>query len=159
MKATSGNQFDLVIATTRNVHGVASSTQKTVQSGLEHGYEGLLKEWLAEKTNLLVLHDTPFPEDTLKSIPDCLANPLKNIADCSGSRGTWVPEDPLYAAAKKLGHGIDTADLNDHFCREDRCYGANGGVVTYFDGSHVSATYAATLAPYLAPKVLEALDG
>lgn len=155
--ATTGKKYDLVIVTARNVHGVAGSPKKDFQADLENGYMGLLKEWTAANTNVLVLHDTPFPGDTIDSVPDCLANSRKDIEDCSGSAKKWIPVDPLYAAAKKLGGDVGTADLNDHLCREGRCYGANGGVVTYFDDSHLSATYAATLSPYLEPKVLGAL--
>lgn len=53
----------------------------------------------------------------------------------------WIPEDPLYEEARKLGESVATADLNDHLRRPERCYGANGGIVTYFDGSHLTGTY------------------
>ena len=41
------------------------------------------------------------------------------------------------------------ADLTDHICDGETCRAVNGGVITYFDGSHLTATYAHTLAPYL----------
>ncbi|WP_343900753.1 acyltransferase family protein [Arthrobacter rhombi] len=157
VEATTGDKFDLVIVSTRNVYGVAGSSKADFIPALQSGYEGLLKQWDSRGTNLLVLHDTPFPQTTVNSIPDCLADTHKDIQDCSGAPGDWIPEDPLYDAAKKLGSGIQTADLNKHICRPERCYGANGGIVTYFDGSHLSATYAATLSSYLEPEVVAAL--
>ena len=157
VKATAGDQFDLVIVSTRNVHGVNGSTDANFNKDLEAGYKGLLKQWEQKDTNVLVLHDTPFPQDSIKSIPDCLADSSKEVKDCSGDPKKWIPTDPLYNAAKKMGSDIHTADLNDHICRPERCYGANGGVVTYFDGSHISATYAATLSPYLKPEIAAAL--
>lgn len=157
VKATSGDAFDLVITSARNVHGVAGSSESSFQTDLEDGYAGVLKSWEDHGTNVLVLHDTPFGQDTIKSIPDCLSNNKKPMEECSGDPDKWIPEDPLYAAARKLGPEVHTANLNDHICRPERCYGANGGVVTYFDSSHLSATYAATLSPYLEPKVLSAL--
>ncbi|MGP5073623.1 acyltransferase family protein [Arthrobacter rhombi] len=157
LKATSGGKFDLVIVSARNVHGVAGSSEASFQLDLEAGYSGLLQSWQKQKTNVLVLHDTPFPQDTIKSIPDCLADDDRTVEECSGDAAAWIPEDPLYAAAKKGGSTIHTADLNAHICRPERCYGANGGVVTYFDGSHLSATYSATLSPYLEPKILASL--
>lgn len=157
MKATSGDAFDLVIVSARNVHGVAGSSKSSFQSELKAGYSGILKDWEKSGTNVLVLHDTPFAQDTIKSIPDCLADKDKPIDECSGDPATWIPDDPLYAAAEELGPDVRTADLNSQICRPERCYGANGGVVTYFDSSHLSATFAATLSPYLEPEVVAAL--
>lgn len=155
--ATKGKKFDLVVVTARNVNGVVGSDKDSFFSGLANGYSALLKDWKVGGTNLLVLHDTPFPASSIESIPDCLAQKGREVRACSGKPKDWIPEDPLFEAAKKSGSGVHAADLNDHICRPDRCYGANGGIVTYFDGSHLTATYAATLSPYLEPEVLRAL--
>ena len=48
-------------------------------------------------------------------------------------------------------------DLTDHICGPTVCSAVTGGVITYFDASHLTATYAATLAPYLAPVIERAL--
>ena len=48
--------------------------------------------------------------------------------------------------------------MTDHFCSTTTCDGVNGGVLTYFDGSHLTASYARTLAPFLAPVIDEAID-
>ncbi|MGP9837783.1 MULTISPECIES: acyltransferase family protein [Arthrobacter] len=158
VQATSGHAFDLVVVSTRNVYGVEGSSEGSFHEDLEEGYQGLLETWQEADTNVLVLHDTPFPHDTVPSIPDCLGDTDKSLAACSGKPSDWIPGDPLYDAARKLDGSIRTADLNDHICRPERCYGANGGVVTYFDGSHLSATYATTLSPYLEPEILSALN-
>jgi hypothetical protein len=50
-------------------------------------------------------------------------------------------------------------DLNDHICTDHTCPAVVGGVVVYFDGSHLTATYARTLAPYLAPALLKSARG
>lgn len=157
VEATDGRAFDLVIVASRNVYGVKGAPKERFNQELEDGYQGLLASWRGADTNVLVLHDTPFPHDTVASIPDCLANEDKSIETCSGKPSEWIPHDPLYQAARKMGGNIRSTNLNDHICRPKRCYGANGGVVTYFDGSHLSATYATTLSPYLEPKVLSAL--
>lgn len=44
-----------------------------------------------------------------------------------------------------------------YFCEDGKCYRVIGGVVVYFDGSHISATYARTLAPYMAGPLEKAL--
>jgi len=53
---------------------------------------------------------------------------------------------------------VTTADLTDRICTASRCPAVVGGVLAYFDGSHLTATYSRTLAPYLAGPVREALS-
>ena len=50
-------------------------------------------------------------------------------------------------------------DLTDAYCDATTCYTVIGGVVVYADNNHVSNTYARTLAPYLGPRIVAALDG
>lgn len=157
LRATSGDQFDAVIITARNVKGVKGAAKSDFNGALADGYRGILEDWVDAGTNLLVLHDTPYPGKTIKSIPDCLSAANATVDDCSADPSEWIPEDPLYDEAKKFGKSVYTADLNDHICRPDRCYGANGGVVTYFDGSHMTATFSATMDSYFGEEVKKAL--
>ncbi|MDN6170664.1 MAG: hypothetical protein L0J11_11395 [Micrococcaceae bacterium] len=58
--------------------------------------------------------------------------------------------DPLAASART----IDSKHLSiiypeDWFCPDGRCEPVIGGVITYFDTAHITATYARTLAPQL----------
>lgn len=157
LQATRGDQFDAVVLTARNVKGVKGAAKEDRLSALADGYREILGDWVDAGTNLLVLHDTPYPRPTAGEVPDCLASKGATIGDCSGTREEWIPEDPLYNEARALGDQVATADLNDHLCRTERCYAANGGVVTYFDGSHMGATYSATLASYLGKEVEKVL--
>ena len=52
---------------------------------------------------------------------------------------------------------VRVLDLTDRFCRDETCYSTVGGLIVYFDGGHMSASYARTLAPALAPEVRSAL--
>jgi hypothetical protein len=71
---------------------------------------------------------------------------------CDGTRAAWISPEPAQTAVSRVGDpDITFADLNDHICRSKTCPAVNGGVITYFDTSHLTATYAATLAPYLGP--------
>ena len=51
----------------------------------------------------------------------------------------------------------ELVDLTDHICGPTTCHAVNGGVITYFDASHLTATYSHTLAPYLEPSVVRML--
>src|SRR5699024_9622848 len=114
-----------------------------------------LTTWMERDTDVLVLHDTPFPG---QPIPECVAQNMNDLGECSGSRESWVPKDPLAKAAKSIdSENVSTADLTDKICTDDRCPAVVGGVIAYFDGSHISATFARTLAPYLAEPLTEAV--
>ena len=67
--------------------------------------------------------------------------------------------DPLYAAAMGLGlPGISAMDSTRYFCTATECPAVIGSVVTYFDASHMTATYARSLAPYVDTEIVAALS-
>ncbi|WP_156870159.1 acyltransferase family protein [Sporichthya polymorpha] len=117
----------------------------------ERGYRTVLETWKRARVRVLVIRDTPTPGIAdLNSVPDCLAG--KAPEECSGPRQSWLPQDPAVTAVRAVkDRRIRTVDLTDRICGPRVCNPVVGGVVVYFDGSHLSATYARTLAPYLEP--------
>ncbi len=53
---------------------------------------------------------------------------------------------------------VDTIDVNEYFCDDDKCYYIVGNVITHFDSNHITATFARTLAPVMRPQILESLE-
>jgi peptidoglycan/LPS O-acetylase OafA/YrhL len=121
------------------------------------GYSSILRTWRDAGLRTLVLKDTPASNF---SVPDCVAAKKDDYRQCDGTRATWLPDTPAESVVKELGSPLVTfADLTDHICGPTVCAAVTGGVITYFDGSHLSATFATTLAPYLGPVVKRALTG
>ena len=114
------------------------------------GMTKVLEAFHTARLPVLVLHDTPAPGI---SIPDCVAAHTSDYSACDGTRAKWVSPEPAQDAVDRVGDTdlIRFADLTDHICRSETCAAVNGGVITYFDTSHLTATYARTLAPYLGP--------
>lgn len=156
---TQGKRFDLVITSERQSvpvvgHSLASSGPAAVR-----GYESYLQTWAHGGTNILILKDPTFPGKTVHNVPDCLAENPQNHAACSGSRKDWIVKDPLVEAAKKVNlPQVNYLNFDNLICAPDRCRGINGKVITYFDGSHLTATYARTMAPYMAAPIERVLD-
>ena len=126
------------------------------------GYRAVLDSWAESGLRVVGLHDTPAPVDGgAGKVPDCLAaNPDGGSAACGGDRADWEPDDPVLAAVRSVDDpDVVALDLNDHICTDQTCPAVVGGVVVYFDGSHLTATYARTLAPYLAPALLKSARG
>ena len=51
-------------------------------------------------------------------------------------------------------HLVDVTSL---FCTDDACPPVIGNVLVYRDTSHITASYAATLTPYIEPQIVEAV--
>lgn len=155
---TTGGRYDLVITSQRQSLPLEGATEVTQGELAERGYGSYLQRWSADGTKVLIIRDTPDPGRTLRSVPDCVAANPGRWSVCSGTRQEWASADPLTAVADRLElPGVTTVDLTDVICDPVRCNGVTGGVVTYFDASHLTATYATTLTPYLQPAVEKAL--
>jgi peptidoglycan/LPS O-acetylase OafA/YrhL len=124
----------------------------------EAAYHKTLTRLATIKRPIAVIQDTPASIwSDIKSPPDCVAS-RKNVDDCSGPRSTWVPDDPAVAAAETMKRSkVNVVDLNDYLCTLNTCYAVVGGVIAYADGSHMTATFNRTLAPYLDEELQEAL--
>ncbi|NMR31274.1 acyltransferase [Arthrobacter sp. SF27] len=147
MEQTKGDKFDLVITSERQSVPVQGESWETTEAPALAGYKSYLSRWAEAGTNVVVIKDPLFPGG---SIPDCLAENPGNPGACAGTPEDWYWMDPLTDAAKELSlPNIETISMDEYFCKDGVCHAAIGSVVTFFDGSHITATYAKTLAPYL----------
>lgn len=150
LEQTSDGQFDLIITSERQSVPVATFSATTTEEPARLGYASYMKRWTASKTPLLIIRDTPFPGNTRKNIPDCVATATDANAECSGSAAKWESMDPLAGAAEQGEfENVAVIDPTRYFCQDGTCPAVIGGVVVYFDSSHITATYAETLVPYL----------
>ncbi|HEX9093622.1 MAG TPA: acyltransferase family protein [Coriobacteriia bacterium] len=158
MDKTHGHAFDLVITSERQSVPTDGDGWAGTQAAAVAGYTSYLERWSEAGTPVLILRDTPYPGKTLQSVPDCLAQHRTNQTACAGTPDTWASGDPLYAAATVLAlPDISTTDVRPYFCTATVCPAVIGTVVTYFDASHMTATYARSLAPFVEPEILAAL--
>jgi hypothetical protein len=158
LDATRSGDFDLVVTAERNGRPALGYEVEESAPHWEAGYREYLQAWAASGVQVLVVHDTPLPARTVPNVPDCLSQREDDLTRCAGDRSAWVPDDALYAAALSIADPrIRTVDLTDYICGPDTCDAAVGGVTVYFDGSHVTATYMGTLAPFILPALEDAL--
>jgi hypothetical protein len=97
-----------------------------------------------------VLRDTPWPG---RDVPSCVQQHRGNPSACDLSRTALDP------AAYDVGtvKGIATAhavDLTSLLCDATRCPVTLGKYLVYRDTSHLTATFATALAPYLSAKLV-----
>lgn len=118
------------------------------------GMTAMWSEWTASGKDVVVFGEVPRLEQGETDVPTCVAEHADDVAACGLSEEKAFPwNDNLRQAAEGFEDGrfhfLETKDL---FCREGMCHAVIGGVVTYYDGSHVSETYARELAPELAER-------
>jgi len=154
--AVASGHYDLVVMTDR-ISVTAVGQDHTGSLPLyQRGYEAVLHRFVAAHEQVVAIRDTPAPT-TL--IPDCLAQHSSNYLSCRGLRSTWLTPDPVINAVKNVNSAqVHLVDLTRYLCGPTRCPAAIGGVPVYFDGSHMTATFARTLAPYLRPFLVAALS-
>jgi peptidoglycan/LPS O-acetylase OafA/YrhL len=137
----------LVVLANRISSPAVGHTFDDTAPAYQRGYASFLRTLQQGGLRVLVLRDTPFPGS---SIPDCVAEHGEDYSACDGAREDWLPTEPAQQAVQEVDDDhVRFADLTDHICDDDVCHAVTGGVITYFDASHLSATYAQTLAPYL----------
>ena len=148
-------RYALVIMPNRVSVSVVGHNLARSQPLYAEAYRQQLVQLRAAHERVLVVRDTPAPGN---SIPDCLAAHRDDYGACDGSRKKWLPPEPVTTAVAALKDpSIVEADLTRYICEPTRCRAVVGGVVVYFDPTHLTATYAKTLAPYLRPYVERAL--
>lgn len=153
-KTTAEGTYDLVITSARQSLPVAGASWKETESLAKSAYVDYLQSWDEAGLNVVVIKDPPYPGNSVKSVPDCIATNRENIDRCSGTPKEWYWMDPLTEAAASMeSPSVQVVDLDKYFCHDERCLPVIGSVITYFDGSHVTATYARSLAPFLSAEI------
>ncbi|MEJ2886616.1 SGNH hydrolase domain-containing protein [Actinomycetospora aeridis] len=77
---------------------------------------------------------------------------------CAAPRGPLVATRLPWTWAGDLPQNVVTLDLSDAYCTGDVCPAVTGNVLIYLDSNHVSATFGGTLAPFVAPALLRAVE-
>lgn len=91
------------------------------------------------------------------SVISCVEqDPGTAVERCAVPRDRALVDDGQRRAAQ-LDPRARVVDMTDLYCDETMCPPVIGGVVVYRDGTHLTGTYARTLAPYLAERLRAAV--
>ncbi|WP_338751914.1 acyltransferase family protein [Janibacter alittae] len=154
---TKGDAYDLVITSERQSAAIEGYSKADSGPPAVKGYESYLRTWADAGTDVLAIKDPTHPGI---DVPECVAENPDDVQECSGSPEDWkIQPDPLIEAVQNVDReGVDHVTFDDLVCDSDRCRGVTGGVITYYDSSHLSATYVRTMAPYMAKPIEKALQ-
>jgi hypothetical protein len=152
-----GRLSDLLLRTARDYDFIVT----TSWVGLLHGagqahVDSIVQAWkpvARQGVPIVAVRDNPFGGATAAANPNtCLARVAVADANdkCSLHRDTNLDNvfDPYRPAVQRTPNA-HYVDMTRFYCSGDVCPAVIGGVNVYRDNSHVSTTYARTLAPYL----------
>jgi hypothetical protein len=115
------------------------------------GYRAAWRALPRTVQHVVVIRDTPkAPAGTGGCIEWARAAGRPPGTACATPRAVFLSRDPAAtAAAEARSARIATIDLTHFFCDRARCYPVIGGALVNKDETHMTATYGATLGPYL----------
>jgi hypothetical protein len=131
---------------------LVSANDLTRYSGSpEAGFRATWKALPRSVRRVIVLRDTP---QIVRPQAPCVENAMADRRPpgrrCAQSRASNLTPDPQVAAAHALGsRRVRVVDLSRHLCDDEVCFAVVGGALVHKDGSHLTATFAETLGPYL----------
>jgi len=133
-------------------HSAAGDNYGSDQDAID-GYRAAWEPLVERGTEVVVIRDVPRMEEGTNR---CIADTAGADAACDRPENEAVLDDLMVEAAEDQP-GVTVIDMNDFFCRDGSCTPVAGGVVGYRDSHHITATYSATLAPYLEQRLAESV--
>jgi peptidoglycan/LPS O-acetylase OafA/YrhL len=127
------------------------------EEALLDGYERSWRRLVDEGTGVIALADSPHPD---MEVYECVAAHRDQLTECAFDRehGLGISGAATLRRAVEQFGDASLIDLNDAICPAARCAPVIGNVLIYRQGSHLTATYVATLAPRLETALLEIIE-
>jgi peptidoglycan/LPS O-acetylase OafA/YrhL len=142
----------LVTHSMSNAEVVPEEGKSTSQATID----GLVAAWrMLPERPILAIRDNPgMRQDTIDCVLREGANASKN---CAVARSTALPSDGQVEAALQV-ENARVIDMSDFYCSKSECPPVIGNVLVYRDRTHITSTFAKTLAPYMEQEVVKHLD-
>jgi len=152
----SSGPFDAIIVTNATTNPpllevAGESLEQTTVRGLVEAWTSVTDR----RTPILAIRDNPV---ALPGTTECVIQYRLAAGDeCSIPRSEALSSYDGQLDASKLVSNTAVIDLTDLYCTPDVCPAVIGNTIVYRDANHLTASYAATLAPYLAERISVAL--
>jgi peptidoglycan/LPS O-acetylase OafA/YrhL len=124
-------------------------TGNAAKTELERGYASTLNQLRPTGAEVAVIKDPAQPPE---DIPDCVSESLDRLGHCSFPLPSGYGET-FDAQATRAVKDVHLVDLTQLLCPDRVCPAVIGNALVYRTQGHLTATFAATLAPELARKL------
>jgi peptidoglycan/LPS O-acetylase OafA/YrhL len=113
---------------------------------LAAGWRPALRDLRAAASSVVVTTDPPrAPID----VPGCVSDHLRELRRCAFARGPATERARAVAEAARAVSGVTVLDPTDMLCLPDLCPSVIGEVLVYRNSGHLTASFVATLGPWL----------
>jgi SGNH domain (fused to AT3 domains) len=125
------------------------------------GYQQVWQQLPANIQHVVVMRDTPrFGAGNLGCINRAMAAGAKARLVCAVPRAVAEPPDPELVAASAMGTPhFQSIDVNNEICGPNYCYPVVGGALVLKDFTHMTRTFARTLAPAVLAQLQVLMQG
>jgi hypothetical protein len=86
-------------------------------------------------------------------MPDCFSRNGNDPVSCGADRADLYSPEPPWTRVADLPANVAFVDTADAICLPQRCPAVIGNVLVYLDDDHLTATYAASMAPLIEAQV------
>lgn len=143
------DELDLIIMSVspRNEKLTDDSGRSTDQI-VDEAYRDMWQRWEEAGKQVMVIGEVPRFDD--QPIPDCLAENAQRPAAKSCSQPLDKLMDARRANLAEAAREMDSVPIYDPrpgICDEENCYGLVGGLVAYYDTSHLTEDFAKSFKP------------
>ncbi|MEP3656154.1 MAG: acyltransferase family protein [Litorimonas sp.] len=165
VQAVNQIQPDILLTASFATHIAANPDEgESGKSALARGITMRLSQIDTTKTKLVAMAQLPTQQNNLveclkatKIDSEIWMTNASGLDVCNTARSEALRrEDPMVSVAADLAN-VEYLDLTDMLCSQTSCPVIKGGILTYKDPGHVTATYMATLAPVLGMRLDEML--
>ncbi|MFI8411171.1 acyltransferase family protein [Paeniglutamicibacter gangotriensis] len=144
----------VIVAAQGNKRSWVSSPGYEFADPATEGFTSLWQQWRDAGKRVAVIDEVPRLGN--KNIPTCVASNPEDPLACAVSRKQGLSIRHNLGKALQSDSapaGIVRADLTDSICSEETCFAVIGSLITYYDQSHLSHDFSASLAPMLAQQL------
>ena len=136
----TGSAHHQVFAGSRRLKGAAAAR------ALGDGWPPALRELQRIAGTVVVMIDPPrAPID----VPGCVSEHLRELRRCAFARGRATAGAQTVGAAARTVERVTVLDPTDLLCLQDLCPSVIGDALVYRNSGHLTASFAATLGPWL----------
>ena len=126
--------------------------------GLRAQERGYVRAWRSlprTVRRIVVIRDTPGSGPATRAcVNRAIARRIDAGRACAMPRSSALHADPAAAAVRRYKpRRVSLIDMTRFFCNRSTCPPVIGGVLVHKDNSHITATYGATLWPYLSRRL------
>lgn len=141
---TSASIYTAVMENGKVLSGLAART------ALGRGYAAVLERLVADGVRVVAIRDVPRVPG---SIPKCVAEHMRHLRRCAFSKHDGLPHPDAVRAAVRGVAGVRLIDATSRLCVGRLCPAVIDDVLVYREQGHLTATFAAALAPWLTRKL------